>query len=213
MEQHMHKCGWYGQTPWSTLQLLFHPPLFMKKILAVLLTLVLVVVGVVAYNQYQIRALETLVKEKAAAVAAGYGTIIDQTLVPLNKTQTLSQTQATILRVVTQTREALGEEEKTPAMVSLIHTMQLSLVSFLKSVQPDQSFSGSDPIAYLQHEMSERGDINEQLSAYNEAAKQWNDRIQNKIGSLKGNILGTEGALLPYLRFDGQQEYFTTISL
>lgn len=185
----------------------------MKKILAVLVLLVLAGGGMIAYNQYQLRILEDDVKERAAAVVEGYGAIIDDTIVPLQKANALTQTQNASTRILTATRTELQAEEDITTIVSLINTVQLSLVSFLKGVTQDQPFAGSEGIALLQREMSEKGNMNTLLTAYNEAAKKWNDRVQNGIGNLKGDILGTEGRLLPYLRFDGQQEYFTTISL
>ncbi len=185
----------------------------MKKLIAALALLIIIVCSFVLYEQSQAKALAALLKEKTDAVVAGYDTMIEKNVVPLQKAGILTATQTAALRPLDALREQIKKEEQIPAIVSLINSVQLSLVSFVASVQPDQSFAASEEITTLQMETSEDGQMNDLLTEYNEAAKKWNDRLESGFSGFKGDLLGSEGALLPYLRFDGQQEYFTTIQL
>lgn len=185
----------------------------MKKLLAVLVLLVLCVVGIVLYEQSQTKALAALVRERADAVITGYEKVIANSITQLDKTETLNPAQLTSVHTLDTLSKQIQNEQNLSTVVSLINSMQLSIISFTASVQPTQPFADSEQVALLQLETSEDGHMNELLTAYNEAAKQWNDHEANSWVSFKGDLLGTEGSLLPYLRFDGAQEYFTTIQL
>lgn len=185
----------------------------MNKIIPLLALAMIVVGGMFTYDQYQMHALSQKLITETTAIEKGYNDIVDQSVLPLANSPALLDIQKREISHMRSMRAELAQDQSVLKTVSLIHDLQLSLVLFIQSIKPDQPFAESEPIAMLKQEMSENSHMRALLTAYNETAKQWNDRVQGHIGILSADVLQPTNELLPYLRFDGQQEYLTTIKL
>ncbi len=187
--------------------------LLMKKLLPIFILAALTIGGMFAYDRYQLTILSETLMKNTATIVKGYEELVDSTIVPLQKNNTLTEKQALAAAHLAALRTTLANEKQISVVVSLIHDVQLSLVAFLRDLKPDQPYVNSAEVALIQREMSKNGKMRDSLNAYNETAALWNHRMQSGLGSLRADIVGNEGALLPYLRFDGEQEYLTTIHL
>jgi hypothetical protein len=186
---------------------------FMKRALPLLTLLIIVIGGMFAYDQYVIRTLTATLTKDTTDIATAYGTLIDTNVLPLKAVGTFTQKQNAAVSHMTSTRADEAHEQTIAVRVSLIHDLQVSLIAFLQDLQPEQTFINSPQVATLQREMGKNGHMRDLLTTYNDDAKIWNDHQGNFFGSLSTMMPGSMVPLLPYLRFDGEQEYLTTIHL
>lgn len=184
-----------------------------KRIASLLVCAVAVGGGVIVYEQLLFKKLAAHLEEQTAAIAAGYGTLAVETLTPLKERQTLTTEQERLADRATN----LAEEIDTPASlqekIQRISTLQMTLVSFSKSAHATSDLANDPAFIRLQEEMGERGSLRGQLNDYNTTARRWNNSLQSDVGSVTMRLNGGNSSLLPYLRFDGEQEYVTTIQL
>lgn len=185
----------------------------MKKSVLLLALLVVTVVGVIAYDQLRGRMLADSLQRQTTEIAQGYKAITDRDFPMLVASRSLTKTQTDAVHAVALQESHLTAPLSLADKVDAIHHIQTAIVSFLQDVTPDQPFAQSPSMTDLQKEMGKDGQMRPLLSAYNQTAKEWNSRQSGGLRTLTSDILHQKGDLLPYLRFDGQLEYFTVIHL
>lgn len=186
----------------------------MKKKLASFLVLAVAVTGgIVLYEQMVFRRLAAQLQAQADTISAGYQALATENLLPLAQEHDLTPAQERIAERIEETRAELAAAGTLEQKLQGISTLQVALVSFIKTVTADQTFVKDPLFVHLQKEMGERGDMREHLTAYNTSALRWNNSLQSEVGSLTSRLDGTERNLLPYLRFDGEQEFVTIVEI
>ncbi|HVW66411.1 MAG TPA: hypothetical protein VHA78_01625 [Candidatus Peribacteraceae bacterium] len=185
----------------------------MKKPALLFALLVIAIVGIIAYAQYRQRALMADLTRETDAIAAGYKTLADRDLRPLAATHALTDGQSAAVQTVAQRMKDPAATQPLAQKVADIHDVQMALVRFLRDVTPTQPFAQSAELADLQKEMGKDGRMRGLLDAYNQTAKEWNDTQSTGVTMLTSDILRKKSNPLPYLRFDGEMEYFTVIHL
>jgi len=186
----------------------------MKKRLITFLCLTLLAVGgVVVYEQVLLGRLATTLEEQTALIGAGYQSLITKNLNPLATEYEMDDQQRRVLKRIKEFSTSLETSESLEEKIQHISMLQVALVSFVKSVTAEQAFIKDPNFVYIQKEMGERGDMRELLSNYNTTALRWNNTVQSDVGSLTSQIEGSDRNLLPYLRFDGEQEFVTIVEL
>lgn len=185
----------------------------MKKPALILALLIVVIAGVIAYTQVRDRSVMADLSRETDAIASGYKTLTDRDLPPLAATHALTKTQSGAVAQIIRQQDALEKAPLLAEKVNDIHAIQLAIVAFLQDVTPSEPFAQSAQLADLQTEMGKDGHMRGLLDTYNQTAKEWNDLQSNGIGMLTSDILQKKSDPLPYLRFDGQLEYFTVIHL
>lgn len=186
----------------------------MKKRLLIILTLViLVVAGVILYEKVILGQLSAQLESQTTEIAQGYQTLITDDLNAVARTNTLNDQQQRILTRINENSSALTTAETLEEKIQNISMIQIALVSFVKTVTADQPFVKDTHFVHLQKEMGERGDMRELLKEYNTTALRWNKTVQSDVGSVTSQIDGSKRNLIPYLRFDGEQEFVTIVEL
>lgn len=165
------------------------------------------------YEQVLLGRLAATLQEQTALISAGYQSLITKNLEPLATQNEMNDQQKRILTRIDEFSTALETSESLEEKIQNISMLQVALVSFVKSVTVEQAFVKDAHFVYVQKEMGERGDMRELLRDYNTSALRWNNTIQSDIGSLTSQMDGSQRNLLPYLRFDGEQEFVTVVEL
>ncbi len=182
----------------------------MKNYLAAtLLLLTMIAAGGVFLQQSDERRLAAELKETIATVATGYQKLVHDLVLPLDAAGYLNDDQKQIaqsLRDISDTITQASSVQETTALVSKVQK-GLTAIANAKPTNPDTRFT------QLQEEMSENGSIVHILQSYNDIAVQWNARTHSLLGSMMGSVTNRTSDLLPYLKFDGSQEYVPVIQL
>lgn len=184
-----------------------------KRLLLFLLLIVGASVAVVTYHQYSMRALATELQEQTRVVAQAYQTVVKENVSPLKKTYELTRSQENIVTRIEALAAELQEETSAADTVHAISALQIALVNFIQSVPAEQPMAEDPLFMHLRHVMSERSPLSPLLTAYNSLAIRWNTNLQSNMGSLAGSISSDHRSLLPFLRFDGQQEFIPVVQL
>lgn len=186
----------------------------MQKRLAAILALALAVAGgIVAYEHVVMARLTSTLDEKTGAIATGYIALVENNFLPLAETHRLTEPQRSLMQRVADTRRQLEEEAELEERIRIISLLQTALVNFIQTASPEQSFIKDARFIRLQKEMGERGDMRALLQEYNDTVLRWNNGMQSAMGSLLFSSGDGSRHLLPYLRFDGGQEFVTVVEL
>lgn len=186
----------------------------MKRSLAsFFVLLVIVVAGAVLYEQVSFKRLGAQLAEQTSAIGEGYAALVTDNLLPLRDAYPLTASQRSIMERAERGMERLQESDTLEEVLESIGTLQTALAGFIGTVTADQAFVRDERFIRLQQEMSERGDMRELLNAYNGTALRWNNGLRRTVGSVAAGLGKPSDDLLPYLRFDGSQEYVTIVEL
>lgn len=186
----------------------------MKRSLASLFVLLAIVAaGAVLYEQVSFKRLGAQLEEQTGAIGEGYAALVTGSLLPLSDAYSLTASQRSIMERAESGIERLRGSETIEQVLESIGMLQTALAGFIGTVTTDQAFVRDERFIRLQQEMSERGDMRELLNAYNSTALRWNNGLQRTVGSVAAGLGKPSDNLLPYLRFDGSQEYVTIVEL
>lgn len=185
----------------------------MRKTIPLLTLTVLIMSGLFLYNQYEERRIASALIEETGKIAESYDGLIEKNIIALQDKGMFTMQQRTAVEHMQLARKQFGTEMLISERVSLIHQLQKGIIAFLQDLQPEQAFVNSAEVALLQREMGKNGQMRALLTTYNELAGQWNDHQHTLLGNLLASLPGQKTETLPFLRFDGEQEYLTTIHL
>jgi hypothetical protein len=184
-----------------------------KKLSVVLGCIVVIVVCIVIYQQYVLNSLMAKLQEQVDLISAGYISLMDETIVSLQKQHNFTQAQDRLTERTIETREKLKTAETLEEKIQQIGMLQAGLINFTESAANDPAISKEESFLHLQHEMGETGDVRALLKEYNTTAQKWNGTLQSSMGALTADILNSDRNLLPYLRFNGDQEFVPVIRM
>lgn len=184
-----------------------------RRIITSLALILAVTTAAVVYQSFLFKRLSASLHRQADIIAEGYQTLVTDDLQPLQEEFPFTASQAKTAKRITDASTELAEAEALEDKLKGISMLQLSLVTFLTSVTAEQPFVKDGRLVHLQKEMGERGDMRELLRDYNTTALRWNNAVQSELGSLTAQVGGNGRSLLPYLRFDGEQEFVTIVEL
>lgn len=186
----------------------------MKKRTASLLVLCIAVCAIFAWQYVSFLRMQGALERETAAIADGYAVIIEQHVKPLEASHPLSDAQTKLIRDMDTLSVALTEKKASIAdTVQAISNLQRALTRFSTSAANSPVIAADPSFAQLQKEIGERGTIRSLLSDYNATAAKWNHGVQSELGSVVSRIGGSDRSILPFLRFDGEQEFVPVISL
>ncbi|GEM_PF-3640334 len=196
----------------------------MKRIFPLLSLFILTIggTGVVLYRQTSLTELTRDAEDRAEAVARAYSDLVDTQVRPL-LAENLLPTRHPAVPVLTSLSAALQQSSSLPERLARISQLQLALWDLVNSAAsaPEETTgteesavpTGEDPVAALKKSIGNRGTIADLLEAYNSAAMRWNRAQERPWFSLRARLSGTEPPRLPFLRFDGRQEFVPIIQL
>lgn len=184
-----------------------------KKIASFLVLAAMITGGVIVYEQMTFKRLAAKLQVESETIAAGYLALASENMLPLTQAYELTPTQEKIAERVKEDKAKLEQADTLEERLQNISKLQVALVSFIKSVTADQPLVKDSDFIELQKEMGERGEMRTHLTAFNTTALRWNNGLQSEVGSLAARIGNTSRNVLPYLRFDGEQEYVTIVEL
>jgi hypothetical protein len=174
----------------------------------------LVVGGISMVSGQRERArLASVLELETEQLSSAYRAMAEQHVFPSENSTELTQDQRQSAARVRAGHSRLSEELTLHDKVGAINDLQLALVSYLRHSMFSPSFVDSTATHSLQQALGERGSVVELLQAYNETAKAWNVLGESGFGRLQGRLGSQSADLLPYLRFDGNKEFYTVISL
>lgn len=153
-------------------------------------------------------------EHQVAAVAEGYTTMVREDVEPLASAYDMNETQTHILTQMKNASALLTEGNLSiEDQIQTISELQRALSRFSDAVEHSPDIAADPSFAHMQMQIGERGEIRSLLSEYNATAAKWNHHIQSELGSVLERIDNSGRSILPYLRFDGEQEFIPVISL
>jgi hypothetical protein len=170
-------------------------------------------VGVVLYQQNEIRSAKADVLRDAAAVAEAYRGIAERTVFPSENSTDLSQEQRKTAGYVRTAYGTLSEEKDLPDTVAAINALQVALIAYLRQSLASETLRTAPDTIALEQELGRDGSVRPLLDSYNTSAKAWNDIRETPAGTMRAHLLGENRDTLPFLRFDGQQEYVNVVEM
>jgi hypothetical protein len=185
----------------------------LKQLITLVAAIVVLFVAFIAYEQIEKQTLAHGINAQLDDIATQYGTLIDHDLPPLAATHSFTAGQSFAVQKLDNERADIKAAATLTDKVNAVHALQMSLATFLREGTPTQPFLNDPAFIDLSNEMGKGGHMRALLNAYNEAAIHWNDSQEDPFRVVADRILGQKNELLPYLRFDGNLEYYTTISL
>ncbi len=186
----------------------------LSKKLLVLFLLALVGGGVYAAKQQRsIASVQTLLEAQTQSIAGTYRVFADRHVFPSENSRELTQDQRKASVRVRAAYSKLSEGLSVVERVLAISELQVALISYMNASLSSSASRNSEAAQMLQKELGPQGSVREQLASYNDSARLWNAFQTTPSGALRGQLTGGDGNILPYLRFDGQQEYVSIIEL
>ncbi len=180
----------------------------MKRFLVPLTLLVLTIaaVGGIILQQRAAAALLHEADRRAREAADAYVAIVEEEIVPLVAAGHLSP-QRPAAGAALAARDVLRDDLPLAAVLRNISGLQMALWDLTNNPPPTgwpsdfrKRIENHSPVAGL-------------LEAYNGAAIRWNRTLEGTLARLTASITGEKPQPLPFLRFDGQQEYVPVIQL
>lgn len=184
-----------------------------KKITSLLVLTVAVAGGVIVYEQMLFKRLAAQLQEQTDTIAEAYLSLSTTHLLPLEERYELAQDQREAIERVESQMANLEAAATLETKLQHISLLQVGLVDFIETATVEQPLVKDASFVHLQKEMGETGAIRENLSLYNTLALRWNRALQSEVGSVAARMGGTSENILPYLRFDGEQEFVTIVEL
>jgi hypothetical protein len=192
----------------SIASLMSHTP----RILGIsILTVAVVAIGAFVTERQRLRNLENTMEETAAAIIAEYTELAESHLFPLEE-GTLTTDQRAIMADV---RADIAFFPNIPVLsdrVYRIQEMQRHMTAFVERAT-NARLRKNEHFLALEQGMGEDGEVRASLDTYNNAAKDWNVRMERRISQLTANLSGEDIRTLPYLRFDGLNEEVQIIEI
>lgn len=165
----------------------------------------------VGYQCWQLQRLSIQAHEQTQAIMEGYSDIVSEYVVPLMGNAAISPEQEAYARRVKAILSDVPSAATVEDALNGISNAQAELTGFVRAAPVTLQ---SDPaMRQLTQEMGERGEIRTLLQEYNTTALRWNTTLKGIIGSVAAAVGGIEQNPLPFLRFDGKQEFVTEVSL
>lgn len=153
-------------------------------------------------------------EHQVAAIAEGYTTMVREDVEPLETAYDMDATQTRILAQMKKASELLTEGNLSiEDQIQTISELQRALSRFSTAIADSPDIAVDPSFAHIQTQIGERGEIRALLTDYNATVAKWNHGIQSELGSVLGRIDSSGRSILPYLRFDGEQEFIPVISL
>lgn len=185
----------------------------MKKFLTIAFTLlVLVAVGGLIYQQYATKHLAAELDTISGTIAAHYQALADDEVASLERTGSLTDGQRLLAKQIRDAKTEIMQTSSIKEKIQIISNVQQALTT-LAFAATDTDTEKDPRFSILREEMSEDSSVIDSLQLYNDMAAKWNARTHSLLGSLIGSIANKQADLLPYLKFDGSQEYVPTIQL
>lgn len=186
----------------------------MKRFLtATLLLLALVAGGGIVYQQSAERRLSAELQEITTTIATQYQTLTNDLVAPLEASGKLNADQQSLLLHIRDVSDDMMHTSSILEKIKLISAVQKALTAIASRELAGENGENDPRFAQLQEEIGERGAVTDDLQSYNDIAAHWNARTHSLLGSLMGSVTNTQEDRLPYLKFDGSQEYVPTIRL
>lgn len=186
----------------------------MKKRTASILVLFVAVCGVFLWQYISFRSMRGQLEEVTAAIAEEYIAIVNEDVLAIESAHDLSAAQTRLVKHLKEASLNLEQEDMSlESTTQAISDLQRTLARFSTSVSTSSDIASDPSFSHLQTQIGERGEVRELLSDYNAIAVRWNRGIQSELGSVLGRFDGSDRSILPYLRFDGEQEFVPVISL
>lgn len=186
----------------------------MKKRTATLIVLFIALCAVFIWQYASFMLLRGELEHQVAAIAEGYATIVREDVEPLQRTHTLNTAQSRLFTQMQKTATLLADNHlSVEERIQAISNIQRELARFSTAAADSPDIVADPVFAHIQTQIGEHGEIRTLLSQYNDIAAKWNHGIQSELGSVLGRIDRTGRSILPYLRFDGEQEFVPVISL
>lgn len=171
-------------------------------------TLAVIAGATVGYQYWLLQKLSAQASKQTQTIIEGYSTIVSEYIDPQTEISNDQQAFAErIHAILADLPKATTLEEK----LNGISNLQTELTGFVQATPVEKQH---DPaMKQLSQEMGERGEIRALLQEYNTTALRWNTTVQGNIGSVAASVGGIDQNALPFLRFDGEQEFVTEVSL
>lgn len=184
----------------------------MKKAGILFLLAILLGVSAIVYKHYTLMAINTELELQTDVIAQAYHSLVSENVLPLIQGGTLTQRQQELASKAIETQTALQEKATSIIdAVDRISAAQKAVTAFAASLGENQS---EDPrVLTLQKETGEDGDVRSLLSSYNTLMLRWNAATQDSLASMTASITGNAATMLPYLEFDGEQDYAPEVKL
>ncbi len=182
--------------------------------------LTLLVVGVIGFGivagmgAVHITTLQATLSEQTKAITQTYGTFVETRLTPLLASNNITTEQRGLIVQLHGVTQALAAGTgSVNARIDGIHDTQTRLVLLLRSLETHQQGTNAPIASQLETLMGKKSEIVTQLDAYNETAQKWNDALSSRTNIIWASLLGAAEKTLPFLRFDGEKEFFTNIQI
>lgn len=169
--------------------------------------------GFVIREQQEKSHVASLLAQQTDNVADAYRAMAEQHVFPSENSTELTQDQRKAAVLVRTMHSKLEQEMSIDEKVTAINELQMALIAYLRHSMFSPSFVDSTATLSLQQALGEQGSVVALLRDYNDSARQWNDLHESAFTRLQGTLLDQNDDMLPYLRFDGQKEYITVISI
>lgn len=169
--------------------------------------------GFTVKEQRERSALAAQLETETDHMADAYRQMAEQHVFPSENSTELTQDQRRAAAHVRTMYSKLSEDLAMPEKVTAINELQMALISYLRHSLFSPSFVDSTATLSLQQALGEQGSVVDILRDYNDTARRWNDLHATAMGRLQGQMLGQDQDMLPYLRFDGNKEFITIISI
>lgn len=186
----------------------------MTKVLSTAFVLVFAVMTAYVVVQQRTAAhLSRQLEEQTDAITQTYGHLAETQVFPIENSPDLTQDQRHSAARVRATLSKLGEDMEIGDKVVTINELQLALLAFLYHTTSSPEFGTSSGVAVLRHELGPNGRVRPDLDAYNQTARYWNDIRSRPLFTLQASLTPVDADMLPYLRFDGAQEFVPIITM
>jgi hypothetical protein len=185
-----------------------------KKIFILFVLACLVVGGGFLYEHLLFEKLSAELETQTKTITLGYNSLVTTEALPLSQRFELNTVQNRLIQRIKGLNEELKEDLPVASRIEKISALQTSLSQFVTAMPEGHPEIVTDAsFAHVQEEMGERGHMRPFLEDYNSLALKWNRGLQSELGSLTAGMREEGTGLLPYLRFDGNQEYVPVIGL
>lgn len=185
----------------------------MKKILLLPALLIAIVMGLFVRERIVLSALERDVREKTAALHASYA---ETALTHLPAFHELGTGDMAIVEAADRIQALaapLPENGGIAENVATLNDLQLAIRELVRAGSGNEELAAHPSYGALQTEIGERSGLRPMINDFNGAARAWNERRASRLGAVMVNVMDEESDQLHYLRFDGETETETTISL
>lgn len=183
----------------------------MKKIVTLLVAIAVITGGVVLWQRFSFGGLSAKLQQQTDTIAAEYTKLVESDVLGVARAHKLTAAQVRLVERMKSSVSAFSGSLSLQDKIQQISMLQAALVNFTQST--DSTLTSDPQFQHIAEEISERSSIRETLRSYNDTAARWNARIQSGLGSLTGQLDSVKRTILPYLRFDGQQDFVPVITM